>query len=87
MRHITDKGLDLIKQFEGFSPIIYLCPAGYPTAGFGHVVLPGERPRFDGGLIREEAAKLLRHDVRFAESALYSAVMLAGRSRIAADEG
>ena len=48
MRHITDEGLGLIKRFEGFSPTIYLCSAGYPTIGFGHVVLPGEQSRFDG---------------------------------------
>lgn len=70
MRHITDDGLGLIKQFEGFSPTIYLCPAGYPTIGFGHVVLLGEQSRFDGGIIREEAAELLRRDVRMAESAV-----------------
>ena len=70
MRSITDAGLNLIKRFEGFSPTIYLCPAGYPTIGFGHVVLPGEQSRFDGGLIREEAAELLRRDVRIAESAV-----------------
>ena len=41
MRSITDVGLNLIQRFEGFSPTIYLCPAGYPTIGFGHVVLLG----------------------------------------------
>jgi lysozyme len=70
MRHITDEGLGLIKQFEGFSPKIYLCPAEYPTIGFGHVVLPEEQSRFDGGIIREEAAELLRRDVRIAASAV-----------------
>ena len=70
MRHITDDGLGLIKRFEGFSPTIYLCPAGYLTIGFGHVVLPGEQSRFDGGILREEAAELLRRDVRIAESAV-----------------
>lgn len=70
MRSITDAGLNLIKRFEGFSPTIYICPAGHPTVGFGHVVLPGEQTRFDGGLIREEAAELLRRDVRIAESAV-----------------
>jgi len=70
MRHITDDGLGLIKQFEGFSPTIYLCPAGYPTIGFGHVVLLGEQSRFDGGIIRAEATELLREDVGIAERAL-----------------
>ena len=30
------KGLDLIKQFEGFIPKAYLCPAGKLTIGYGH---------------------------------------------------
>lgn len=70
MRHITDDGLGLIKRFEGFSPTIYLCPARYPTIGFGHVVLPGEQSRFDGGILRDEAVELLRRDVRIAEPAV-----------------
>ncbi len=45
MRHVTDAGLDLIKRFEGFSPTIYICPAGYPTIGYGHVVLAPGRDR------------------------------------------
>ena len=38
MRHITEEGLSLIKRFEGFSSSVYICPAGYPTIGYGHVV-------------------------------------------------
>lgn len=34
----SERGLSLIKEFEGFSPVIYLCPAGKPTIGHGHVV-------------------------------------------------
>ena len=37
MRHVTDEGLALIKRFEGFEPEIYICPAGWPTIGYGHV--------------------------------------------------
>lgn len=70
MRHVTEEGLNLIKRFEGFSPTIYICPAGYPTIGYGHVVLLGEQSRFDSGILREEAAELLRRDVRIAESAV-----------------
>ena len=32
---IGSKGLELIKQFEGFSSKPYLCPAGVPTIGYG----------------------------------------------------
>lgn len=33
---ISDKGLALIKDFEGFSDVAYLCPAGVWTIGYGH---------------------------------------------------
>lgn len=42
MRHINQKGIDLIRQFETFVPYFYICPAGYPTIGFGHVILAGD---------------------------------------------
>ena len=67
MRHITQEGLDLIKRFEGFSPTIYICPAGYPTIGYGHVVRGDERGRFADGIDEEEARGLLQRDVRCAE--------------------
>ena len=67
MRHITQEGLDLIKRFEGFSPTIYICPAGYPTTGYGHVVRDDERERFEDGIDEQEAEVLLQQDVRWAE--------------------
>ncbi len=70
MRHVTEEGLNLIKRFEGFSPTIYICPAGYPTIGYGHVVLAHEREQFAAGLTPAEATELLRKDVRIAERAV-----------------
>jgi len=67
MRHITQEGLDLIKRFEGFSPTIYICPAGYPTIGYGHVICDKEKERFAAGIDQEEGEKLLRQDVYWAE--------------------
>ena len=67
MRHITQEGLELIKRFEGFSPTIYICPAGYPTIGYGHVVRGDERDLFADGIDEEEAGNLLQGDVRWAE--------------------
>ena len=46
MRHLTGEGLALIKRFEGFAPGIYVCPGGWPTIGYGHVVRDGEQYRF-----------------------------------------
>ena len=70
MRHITEKGLGIIKKFEGFSPTVYICPAGYPTIGYGHVVKPDERERFASGITTEQAEALLRQDVQTAERAV-----------------
>lgn len=39
----SDKGLSLIKTFEGFSAKPYLCPAGVPTIGYGATYYPDGR--------------------------------------------
>jgi lysozyme len=67
MRHITQAGIDLIKRFEGFSPTIYICPAGYPTIGYGHVVKPDERQQSASGITTKQAEAVLRQDVQTAE--------------------
>ena len=36
MRPVPDEAIDLIKKFEGFRDVGYLCPARVPTAGWGH---------------------------------------------------
>ena len=70
MRHITQSGIDMIKRFEGFSPTVYICPAGYPTIGYGYLVNPHEREQFAGGITNEQAESLLRQDVQIAERAV-----------------
>ncbi len=70
MRHITDEGLDLIKRFEGFSSSIYICPAGYPTIGYGHVVLDEEKDQFGTGIDQKQGEDLLRRDAQVAERAV-----------------
>ena len=70
MRHITEDGLDLIKRFEGFRPTIYICPAGWPTIGYGHVVRESERERFSAGIDERAAEELLRRDVETVEKAV-----------------
>lgn len=62
---IGQKGLDLIKHFEGFAPIEYICPAGKRTIGYGHVVLADED--FSQGITPAEAEILLLDDVVKAE--------------------
>tara|TARA_B100001750_G_scaffold248220_1_gene277568 strand:+ start:2817 stop:3251 length:435 start_codon:yes stop_codon:yes gene_type:complete len=68
MRHITQQGIDLIKRFEGFSATVYICPAGYPTIGYGHVVKDGED--FSKGISKRQAEILLRQDAKTAERAV-----------------
>ncbi len=68
MRHITQTGLALIQRFEGFAPMPYLCPAGYLTVGYGHVVKTDED--FSHGISREQAEQLLRIDVLSAQGAV-----------------
>ena len=70
MRHVTDEGLGLIKRFEGFSPEIYICPGGWPTIGYGHVVRNDERERFTDGIDEATADDLLRCDVASAQRAV-----------------
>jgi lysozyme len=67
MRHITQDGIDLIKRFEGFSSTVYICPAGYPTIGYGHLVRDHEK--FET-ISQEDAEALLRIDVESAERAV-----------------
>lgn len=61
---ISQKGIDLIKRFEGFSPTAYLCPAGVWTIGYGHTADVHRGDRID-----EEAAEdYLREDLTSAEA-------------------
>lgn len=60
--------LDLIKRFEGFSSTVYLCPAGIPTIGYGHVVLKGEK--FPEGIHQGEGVRLLEQDMKQAEASV-----------------
>jgi lysozyme len=62
---MSEKGLALLREFEGFSTGLYLCPAGLPTIGYGHVVREDEEI---GEIIsREEAEILLQRDVAACE--------------------
>lgn len=63
-RAINDDGLELVKHFEGFSPKIYICPAGFKTIGYGHKILTHES--FDL-ITNSDAENLLRSDLLQAE--------------------
>ena len=69
---ISQKGIDLIKNFEGFINHIYTCPAGKPTIGYGHVVLISDS--FPVKISEKEANKLLYIDVKKFENLVYEQV-------------
>lgn len=64
-------GIALIRQFEGFYPVPYRCPAGYLTVGYGHV-LAAHEPAVT--VSREQAEILLGRDVRHSELSLHALV-------------
>jgi lysozyme len=61
---ISDNGLTLIKKYESFIAVKYLCPAGKPTIGYGHVIKYGESYT---KLTEPEAVILLKQDCAIAE--------------------
>ena len=63
----SDAGIALIKRFESFCATVYRCPAGKPTIGYGHVILPGEQ---FGTITEADAIELLRQDLAIAEAAV-----------------
>lgn len=55
----SQRGIDLIKKYEGLRLNAYLCPAGVPTIGYGHTkgVAMGDTTTPD------QAEQLLRQDL------------------------
>jgi lysozyme len=60
---ISEKGLNLIKKEEKFMAKRYLCPAGKPTIGYGHVILASEAHLNTATLTETQASELLVKDV------------------------
>ncbi len=57
-------------------PEIYVCPAAWPTIGYGHVVRKDEQERFADGIDEATAAKLLRRDVEAAVRAVLRLILV-----------
>jgi len=62
---ISNKGLELIKEFEGFRSEPYLCSAGVPTIGYGSTFYKDGRKvsLSDKPISKEEATQLLEYTV------------------------
>lgn len=67
----SQKAINLIKKFEGFSPVPYICPAGKNTIGYGHVI---EAKPFLTHITEVEADLILRKEIIRLETYLNSVV-------------
>ena len=67
---INEKGIELIKHFEGFRSEPYRCPAGVPTIGYGCTVYPdGTHVRMsDPPIHKNLATSLLKSQLRRYEN-------------------
>lgn len=74
-QHISQNGIDLIKQFEGKRLEAYLCPAGIPTIGYGHTGKVNGKPIVLGMKISEKKAEaLLKKDLKSFEKGVSDCV-------------
>lgn len=66
-----EKGLAIIKHYEGFRSKKYICPAGLPTIGYGTVIdTPEEQWLHNATITEAQATELLKKDVAIAEAAV-----------------
>lgn len=74
---VSNKGLELIKSYEGYSPTVYVCPAGYPTIGYGHRVLDHEQALYRNvSLSVTQAEELLQRDLEPVYRAIKEMVLV-----------
>lgn len=63
----SQAGLDLIKQIEGLRLHWYICPAGKPTIGYGHVLRSPKEQKELVQITEVQADELLVNDCRTCE--------------------
>ncbi len=72
---ISQRGLDLIKEYESYSGEAYLCPEGVPTLGWGSIRWDARTPvRMGDKCTLEQAENLIRKEVQRIEDAIDAAV-------------
>jgi lysozyme len=61
-----EKGIAIIKEFEGFYPKPYLCPAGVPTIGYGTIRYPnGKAVKLsDANITKAQAEEYLNDHIK-----------------------
>ena len=83
---MSERGQQLLIQWEGFKPKVYKDSAGLPTIGVGHLLTPQERKsgrlkiagmsvRFSTGLTEEQVRGLLAEDLTRYEDAVSKKVL------------
>ena len=65
---INERGLEIIKYFEGCRLKAYKCPAGVPTIGFGHV----QGVKMGDVITQEQAEEYLKEDLKVYEAHVMS---------------
>jgi GH24 family phage-related lysozyme (muramidase) len=70
----NQRGVDLIKSFEGWMACWYKDAAGYPTIGYGHLIKAGESYKQGSCITQAQGESLLRGDLGTAESCVNGAV-------------
>ncbi len=82
---MSENGLGLLQQWEGFKLQVYKDSAGFPTIGVGHlltkpelasgeIVIGGAPVQYAGGLTDQQTLDLLAQDVKPAEQAVNTGV-------------
>ena len=63
----SNNALSIIKKYEGFRAKVYICPGGYKTIGYGHLLKKNEQLT---EISESEASALLIQDIRSIEASL-----------------
>jgi lysozyme len=66
----SQKGIDLIKEFEGYSERVYMCAGGVYTIGYGHT----QGVQIGDTCTREQAEDYLKDDLREAEEVVLALI-------------
>jgi lysozyme len=71
---ISKEGIEFIKGFEKFRPKMYICPAGKPTIGYGHVITARDQHLMTAAITQAQALEILDEDLDRFEKAVNSLV-------------
>ena len=85
---MSEHGLELLKQWEGFKNTVYKDSAGLPTIGVGHLITSAEQSSgtitingvavpYANGLTDQQVLDLLAQDVKPAENTVNNGVKVA----------